>query len=76
MVLAIESYGGAIVTYPWFSKEELAVPANLIDAEKQATDESAKRKYLRVMMLCKVDRGIYGKLVEELQNNFTKGNNE
>ena len=33
----------------------------------------AKQKHLVVAMLCGADRGEYGKLVEELQNDFTKG---
>ena len=48
---------------------------NLSDSDRQAEPEAAKRRYLGVMMLCGADRGRYGKLVEELQNDFTKGNN-
>ena len=33
----------------------------------------AKQKHLEVAMLCGADRGKYGKLVEELRNDFTKG---
>ena len=35
--------------------------------------KAAKQKHLLVAMLCGADRGEYGKLVEELRNDFTKG---
>ena len=35
--------------------------------------KAAKQKHLLVAMLCGADRGKYGKLVEELRNDFTKG---
>ena len=37
--------------------------------------KAAKQKHLVLAMLCGADRGEYGKLVEELRNNFTKGGN-
>ena len=36
--------------------------------------EAAKSKYLGFTMLCGADQGRYGKLVEELKHDFTKGN--
>ena len=47
---------------------------NLSDSDRQAEPEAAKRRYLGVAMLCGADQGRYGNLVEELQNDFTKGN--
>ena len=35
--------------------------------------KAAKEKHLVVAMLCGANRGKYGKLVEELRNDFTKG---
>ena len=51
-VLVIESYGRAIGTYPGLSKEELTVAANPTDPQKKAADESAKIKYIGVVILC------------------------
>ena len=36
--------------------------------------EAAKKKHLGAVMLCGANRGRYGKLVEELWNDFTKRN--
>ena len=72
--MVIESYGRFIGTDPGTTKEELTEVVNPTDTDKQEGAESAKIKYLGVVMIFRSDRGRYGKLVEELQNVFTKGN--
>ena len=72
--MVIDSYGRSIGTDPGTTKEELTGVVNPTDTDKQEGAESAKIKYLGVVMIFRSDRGRYGKLVEELQNVFTKGN--
>ena len=75
-VSVIESYGGAMGNYPVIINEELARAAKRTGAEKQSVAESAKSKYLGVAMMWGADQGRYGKLMEELQNKFTNGNED
>ena len=75
-VSIIDSYGVAMGTDPGMSKEILAKLANLKDPYTQAAAESTKIKYLGAAMICGADQGRYVKLVEELQNDFTKGNGD
>ena len=74
--LVIESYGRAIVTDPGLAKEKVLGVANPTDLDKKAAVKAAKTKYLGVTMICGSDQVRYGKMVEELQNDFTKGNND
>ena len=64
-VSVIECYGRAMGTDPGMAKEELVPVVNPSDPDRQAADESAKRKYLGVTMICRYGRRRYGKLVEE-----------
>ena len=48
--------------------------ANPEDPDNQEFSEAAKSKYLGVAIICGAERGRYSKMVEELQNDFTKGN--
>ena len=70
----IESYVGYIGTDLGVSKEELAGLLNPSDPDSQAAAESKKMKYFEAEMICGSDQVIYVNLVEELQNDFTKGN--
>ena len=49
------------------------VVVNQTEPYNQAAAESAKRKYLGVLMICRTNQGRYRNLVEELQNDFAKG---
>ena len=44
-----------------------------MDTERQQAAKAAKKIHLVVAMLCGANKGRYGKLVEELRKNFTKG---
>ena len=43
---------------------------------RQASDKAAKMKYLGVAMLCVPNQSRYVKMVEQFQNDFTKGNSD
>ena len=77
-VSVIYSYGVSIGTYSGLAKADLMeISKNSsysTDAERQQAAEAAKKKHLGVVMLCGANRGRYGKLVEELWNDFTKRN--
>ena len=48
---------------------------NTINAPQQAiVQENAKYMYLACALLCQSDRKRYGRLLEELENDYTKGN--
>ena len=74
--MVLESYYRSIETDPVLVKEKLLGVSNPTYPDKKAAAKAAKRKYLGVAMLCGSDRGRYRNLVEELQNNFTKGNDD
>ena len=45
-----------------------------MDAESRRAAEAATQKHLGEAMICRAERGRYGKLLEGLQKCFTKGN--
>ena len=73
-VSVITYYDGSIGSNLGISKEGLSKLANLEDLNNQEVAEATKSKYLGVAMLCESNQGIYGKLLEGLQNYFTKSN--
>ena len=50
--------------------------ANLTDAQQDAASSAANELYLATIFIAQSDRRRYGKLQEELENSFTKGNND
>ena len=75
----IDWYVVSIGTDSGLTKAELTLIAKnssySTDTERQQAAKAAKQKHLVVAMLCGANRGRYGKLVEELRNDFTKGSN-
>jgi hypothetical protein len=75
----IEQYGGAIGHDPGKIKTELSemnlTPEIATDEQLETATKVAKEKYLAVTMVTTADKSRYTKLCEELENDFTKGNN-
>ena len=55
-------------------KKELAGILNQTEPDKQAAYKATKSKDLGVAMICGDKQGRYINMVEDLQNKFTKGN--
>jgi hypothetical protein len=75
-VAVLEQYRGSIGRDQGAVEDEIdaAVYTILATAEetKQASDV-ARNKFLVMAFLCAVDKQRYGKLLDELENDFTKG---
>ena len=73
------SYNGQLhdqaITYIATDIAHAGVDYNTLTAPHQAiVQENAKNMYLACAFLCQSDRKIYGRLLEELENDYTKGN--
>ena len=69
-------YGGSIGIDLGTDNEKLLGIVNLTDPDKQAASRVAKKKYLRVAMICGSKQERYANMVEELQIKFTQGNGD
>jgi hypothetical protein len=79
LVSVVEDYGGTIGTDPKGAKAELIKEGidvdNASDASKQNAMETAKNRYMAMAMLTAADVARYSRLLEDLDNDYTKGNN-
>jgi hypothetical protein len=78
LVSVVEYYGGTIGTDPKGAKAELIKEGidvdNVSDASKRKAMETAKNRYLAMTMLTAADVTRYSRLLEDLDNDYTKGN--
>jgi hypothetical protein len=77
MVDVIKSLGGSLADDMHLSDELPARPARgYTEAQKQEARERILNKTVAYGILVRADRGRYGKLIEEIENDFLKGNND
>lgn len=79
-ILVVEQYGGDIGWDPRSMRAELTAAGisdhdAATDEQKETANQAAKDKYRAVALLHAADRGRYWKLIEDLENDYTKGNN-
>jgi hypothetical protein len=78
LVSVVEDYGGTIGTGLKEAKAELIKEGidvdNASDASKGKAMETAKNRYLAMAMLTAADVARYSHLLEDLDNDYTKGN--
>jgi hypothetical protein len=75
-VAVLEQYGGTIGRYQGAVEDEIDAAGYTILATAEETKEAsdvAMRKFLAMANLLAVDKQRYGKLLDELENDFTKG---
>jgi hypothetical protein len=70
-----EILDGAVLEYTRDKLHPGTVPADQNDAEMAIVRETAKELVLATAFVLQCDRRRYGKLLEELENDFTKGHN-
>lgn len=79
LVAVVEQCGASLARHPGGIRAELDAiavdPDNPTSEEKKKAVDSAKQQYLAVASLWAADRGRYAKLIEDLENDYTKGNN-
>jgi hypothetical protein len=77
MVDVIKSLGGSLADDMHLTDELPARQARgYTDAQKQEARERILNKTVAYGILVRADRGRYGKLIEEIENDFLKGNND
>jgi hypothetical protein len=78
LVTVVEDYGGTIGTDPKGAKAELIKEGinvdNASDASKRKAMETTMNRYLAMAMLTAADVAQYSRLLEYLDNDYTKGN--